>query len=164
MRIGLDIDDVLADFMGAYKKYFNTEKYPNMLKDNVITKNVQQVLKKDKNFWLGLPVINVPDFQPTLYCTKRVNSKSWTKLWLELNGFPKAPIYQMYFQHGNKADMIKGLVDVFIDDSLSNVVKCNKSGVPALLFHTTRTEEVKDCVKIYSLRQEEIKKALGSLN
>ena len=43
MRIGLDIDDCLADFWGAYCKYFDTDNNPKMLEDHIITRNVQQI-------------------------------------------------------------------------------------------------------------------------
>ena len=65
-RIGLDIDDCLADFWGAYCEYFDTKNNPRMLEDSIITKNVQQVLSKDRDFWLGLKVINMPDSQVSL--------------------------------------------------------------------------------------------------
>lgn len=50
LRIGLDIDDCLADFWGAYCKYFDTDNNPKMLKDHIITRNVQQILSKDRDF------------------------------------------------------------------------------------------------------------------
>ena len=154
-RIGLDIDDCLAGFWGAYCERFDTANNPHMLKDHIITRNVQQILSKERDFWLNLPVINRPDFIPELYCTKRVNNKAWTREWLRRNGFPDRPIYQMYYQHGNKADMIKGKVDVFIDDSLSNVIKCQRSGVPALLMHTDSTVDF-PMFKVFSLNRTEI--------
>lgn len=154
-RIGLDIDDCLAGFWDAYCEYFDTVNNPRMLEDSIITRNVQQILSKDRDFWLNLPVINFPDFEPALYCTKRVNNKAWTKEWLRRNRFPDRPVYQMVYQHGNKADMIKGKVDVFIDDSLSNVVKCQRSGVPALLYHTDRTADF-PMFKVFSLCKDEI--------
>lgn len=155
LRIGLDIDDCLAGFWEAYCQYFDTEHNPKMLIDHIITKNVEQTLKHDRSFWLNLPVINEIDFVPELYCTKRVNNKAWTRQWLLMNGFPDRPIYQMYYQKGNKADLIKGKIDVLIDDSLSNVLKCHKSGVPALLYHTNRTEEY-PMFKVFSISRDEI--------
>lgn len=155
MRIGIDIDDCLADFIGAYKKYFDTDNNPDLLQDHKITWNVQNILRKDRDFWINLPVKNTLNFVPELYCTKRINPKAWTKLWLKLNGFPDRPVYQMYNQNGNKADMIKGRVDVFIDDSFNNVLKCNKSGVPALLYHTESNQN-NPMYKIYSLDINEI--------
>ena len=125
LRIALDIDEVLADFM-------NSE----------ITRNVQRKLSMDREFWLTLPVINTLSFEPELYCTKRVNPKVWTKTWLKINNFPKRPVYQMFYQKGNKADMIKGRCDVLIDDSYSNVVKAINSGLPALLYTSPWNKDI----------------------
>ena len=82
LKIGLDLDQVLDDFMGPYLKRFGTPKT-----DFEITKNVQRVLSKDRDFWLNLPVINTIDFIPELYCSKRVNPKSWSKQWLVIMDF-----------------------------------------------------------------------------
>ena len=83
--IWLDIVDCLADFWGAYCEYFDTACIPRMLEDSMITRNVQRILSKDRDFWLNLKVVNRPDFVPELYCTKRVNNKTWTKEWLSRN-------------------------------------------------------------------------------
>ena len=84
LRIGLDIDEVLCDFFNSYIKRFGTPKT-----DYEITKNVHRKLSTDRNFWLTLPKLRDIDFVPELYCTKRVNPKSWTKNWLHNNGFIK---------------------------------------------------------------------------
>lgn len=155
LRIGLDLDDVLAGFWQTYCKRFNTNRYPNRLREEFITRNVQRILRKDKEFWTTLPKINEIDFEPTLYCTKRVNKKSWSREWLLTKGFPNKPIYQIYTQERNKADIIKGRVDVFIDDSLYNVCQMNAAGVPAILFGKTHP----NCVSVFSLKLDEIYKA-----
>ena len=146
LRIGLDIDDCLADFMGSYLKRFGEPK-----RDYEITKNVQQVLIKDKQFWENLPVINTLDFVPELYCTKRVNSKVYTKNWLKKNNFPNKPVYQVFCQMKNKADLIKGRVDVFIDDSVSNFIAMNLAGVPCLLYNKEYNQDWGPIGRVYSL-------------
>lgn len=156
MRIGLDIDDVIAGFWGSYCEYFDTFNNPQHLVNNTITKNVQRILKSDRDFWINLPVINRPNFNPTLYCTKRVNNKSWTKKFIEINNLPNVPIYQMFYQHGNKADMIKGKVDVFVDDSVSNMIKMNLSGIPCLLMDTENNQDWGPVGRIFSLNKDEI--------
>lgn len=155
LRIGLDIDDCLAGFWRTYCLRFDTANNPKMLEDDVITQNVNRILIEEKNFWLNLPLINKPDFVPELYCTKRVNSKYWTRKWLELNGLPIRPIYQMFNQYGNKARLIKGRVDVFVDDSVRNVLQMNEAGVPTLLYHTEQNADF-PMYKVFSLREEEI--------
>ncbi len=88
IRIGLDIDDCLADFWGAYIARFGQPK-----SDFEITKNVERILKNDRNFWLNLPKLRDLDFEPTLYCTKRVNNKAWTKKWLIAKAYTGVIIY-----------------------------------------------------------------------
>ena len=150
LRIGLDIDDTLVDFFGEYLKRFGNPK-----SDPQITKNVNK-LKYDKKFWENLPKLRHIDFIPELYCTKRINPKSYTRNSLISNGFPIRPIYQMYYQHGNKATMIKGRVDVFIDDSISNFVKMNNSGVFCLLITAPNNEYFATDLRINDLNYETI--------
>lgn len=152
IKIGLDIDDTLLDFYGQYLKKFGTPK-----SDPQITRNVNK-LKKDKQFWENLPKLRDIDFIPELYCTKRINPKSYTRKSLINNGFPVRPIYQMYFQHGNKATMIKGRVDVFIDDSISNFVKMNNSGVFCLLITAPNNIHFETDLRINDLKYETILK------
>ena len=151
MRIGLDLDGTLDDFWNPYIDRFGQPK-----KDSEITRNVMQVLSKDRNFWLNLPVLRQIDFVPELYCTKRVNPKQWTRKWLLEKGFPNRPIYQMYYQKGNKATMIKGRVDVFIDDSISNFIALNLSGVPCLLIDQPDNQGWGPIGRIYTLNKQEI--------
>ena len=153
LRIACDIDQVLADFESAYNKYYNTD----MSKENdyYITKNVYK-LRHNKEFWTNLEVIDRPNFIPYIYATKRINLKSYTREWLLKNGFPDRPIYQTIYQYGNKADIIKGHCDVLIDDSVSNVYKCIKSGVPALLLDRPHNRHAGPEFRIYNLDIDEI--------
>lgn len=156
IRIGLDIDDCLVDFWGAYCKYFNTKDNPNLLQDYIITRNVERILKKDKDFWMSLEIKNIPNFCPTLYCTKRVISKNITKKYFRENNFPCAPIYQQYYQKGKKSTLIKGKVDVFIDDSVRNMIELNLAGIPCLLYSTENNNNWGPYGRIYSITKEEI--------
>ena len=151
LRIGLDLDDCVFDFWGAYIERFGQPK-----SDAEITYNVQNKLRKDKDFWLNLEVINTIDFIPTLYCTKRVSAKRWTRQALLNAGYPDAPIYQMYYQHGQKSTMIKGRVDVFVDDSLKNFIEMNLNGVPCLLMDCGNNLSWGPVGRIFSLDYDEI--------
>ncbi len=158
IRIGLDIDDCLADFWGAYIARFGQPK-----SDFEITKNVERILKNDRNFWLNLPKLRDLDFEPTLYCTKRVNNKAWTKKWLIANGFPDKPIYQVHYQKGNKANFIKGRVDLFIDDSFVNVVQCNNAGILTLLADTEGNKKYDIPYRINDISTKSICEFLNTL-
>lgn len=155
LRIGLDIDDTVCDFLGPYLKRFGIPK-----EDCEITKNVTRVLMKDKDFWMNLPIIHRPNFSPELYCTKRVNSKAWSKKFLELNEIPVAPIYQIFYQNTNKSSRIKGKVDVFVDDSISNFIDLNLNGVPCLLMDGKHNQSWGPVGRVYSLDSEEIEESL----
>lgn len=156
LRIGLDIDDTLADFFNSYKEYFNTQKYPSRLKEHNITKNVVRILKFDREFWTGLPIKNRISFVPELYCTSRVCNKAWTKQWLRINNYPPSPVYQIFGHGVNKAKFIKGKVDIFIDDSFINFKMLNLAGIPCLLLDETDSKDWDYNGKIYSLDRNEI--------
>lgn len=129
MRIACDLDDTIVDFLGFYKQYFPKES--DMVSRN-ITKNVYK-LRNNKDFWENVPLLEFPDFIPEIYSTKRINSKIYTRNCLLKHGLPIRPIYQTICQLSNKADIIKGRCDVLIDDSIFNVKKAIKAGLPALL-------------------------------
>lgn len=154
LRIGLDCDDTINYWYKCYLDRFGQPK-----DDFIITRHVQRDLKRDKDFWINLPIKHFPDFKVTLYCTKRVNPKSWTREWLEKHNYPKAPIYQVVSQTKNKADVIKGKVDVFIDDSISNFIKMNLAGVPCLLMDSDNNQSWGPIGRIYTLQESEIEEA-----
>ena len=156
LEIGLDIDEVLADWSGPFFKRFKPKN------DADITRICNRVINKDRNFWLNLPVIQYPiGFEPKLYCTKRSCLKTYSKEWLDNNGFPHKPVYQVFCQTDNKARYIKGRIDVFIDDSPRNVIQMNRSGVPTLLMDTPFNQDFGPVLRIYSLDYDEIEDAFN---
>ena len=129
IRLALDLDDTIFDFIGAYRNLFPGDKD---LKEPSITKNVLS-LRRDKKFWEGLPLLEMPNFEPCIYATKRINSKVYTRNCLHRHGLPIKPIYQIYTQRGNKANIIKGRCDVLVDDSTFNCYQALEVGFPAIL-------------------------------
>ena len=129
LRVACDLDDTIFDFLGFYKQYFPRES--DMISKN-ITKNVYK-LRNNKYFWEHLPLLEAPNFEPHIYSTKRINSKIYTRNCLNRYDLPIKPIYQTICQLSNKADIIKGRCDVLIDDSIFNVKKAIKAGLPAIL-------------------------------
>lgn len=136
-RIGLDIDEVIADWTGAYGKRFKTNGKPAHWNfDRSIGERLGS-LKKDKNFWMDIEAkfegkdIN---FEPVVYVTSRVIPTEWTEEWLNKHGFPAAPVVTV--GHGeSKLDALKKHnVDVFVDDSFSNFAELNKNGILCYLF------------------------------
>lgn len=146
LRIGLDIDDTICSFISPYLKRFGKPK-----DDNEIANNVNKVLINDKNFWNNLPIINKPNFKPTLYCTNRVHNEIWTKEYLSLHNI-EAPIYQT----NDKPSKIKDKVDVFIDNDISNFIDLNEHKIPCLLMNDDYNKKWGPIARIYSLEYKEI--------
>ena len=153
LKCAIDIDDTLSDFINPYYTRFGKPK-----NDYEITRNVFRKLRYDKEFWVNLPVLETINFIPEAYCTKRVNPKSYSREWIKRNNFPMRPIYQMYYQKGNKADLIRGICDVLIDDSIFNVEQCLNSGFPAILIDRPHNRH-SQLIRIYNLDIEEIERA-----
>lgn len=151
LKVGFDIDDTLNSWMPIYEQRFGKGN-----PDHLITYHVENVLIHDKEFWINLPLIRRPNFDFTLYCTKRVNPKSYTKEWIKRNNLPDVPVYQQKCQCASKAPLIKGRVDVFIEDSVRNFLDLNRRGIPCLLIDNKYNKEWGPIGRIYSLDYDEI--------
>ena len=132
--IGLDIDDVLADFRGGYsdlinKDYRESEHFYFSYGTN------DRLLRLDDDFWLNLkPKVDgkTLPFMPRCYVSTRAGlNESVSQEWLERNGFPCVPVIHV---NGSKSDACRSMgVDVFVDDFIKNFEELNASGVHTLL-------------------------------
>jgi len=155
LRVGFDLDDTIFGFSEGYLKRF--KHFPKY--DWAITRNVQNILINERDFWVNLPVIRRPNFEPKLYCSSRVNRKAWTKKAIEINNLPNSPLYQIPGYHIPKSKYIKGRVDVFIEDSPHQWKSLNLAGIPCLLIDGRNNKEYGPLLKIYSLDYNEIEDA-----
>ena len=160
LRIGLDIDGTIADFDSAYLNRF--KKWPKY--NWAISRNVEHILIKERDFWLNLPILRMPNFIPRLYCSSRVNNKRWTKKYLKDNGFPDAFLYQIPGYKLSKYEVLKGRVDVFIEDSLKNFIDLNSKGIPCLLIDSPSNQDWGPIGRIYNLNYDEIEQAYYIFN
>jgi len=144
-KIGLDIDEVLADWVGHWTKHHKQEIPENWNFDRDI-KSKFESLQNDKDFWLSIPVKTNPKdipFEPHCYITSRSIPKEWTEEWLDKNGFPTLPVYSI--GHGiSKVETVKKSgVDIYVDDRFENFVQLNNAGICCFLFdapHNRRYE------------------------
>lgn len=135
-KIGLDIDEVLADWVGHWTSYHGQELPEFWSFDREIGKKFEE-LKDNKEFWLSIPVKTPPSeipFEPHCYITSRSIPKEWTEEWLQNNGFPAVPVYSI--PHGaSKVEVAKQAgVDWFVDDRFENFVELNRAGICCFLF------------------------------
>ena len=144
-KIGLDIDEVLADFMGAMLDRFpvmagNRSVYWN---DPHIVDNFNDI-RNDMEFWMNIkPKTTSLPFEPHCYITSRPIPTEVTERWLKANGFPSAKVYTVGHSE-SKVEVAKASgLDIFVDDRYENFVELNKAGVCCFLFdapHNQRYE------------------------
>lgn len=135
-KIGLDVDEVLADWVGHWTKYHN-QPIPEAWSFDREISNKFTKLKDDKDFWLSIPVKTQPSqipFEPHCYVTSRSIPKEWTEEWLDKNGFPTVPVYSVGLGE-SKVDVIKKSgIEIYVDDRFENFVELNNAGICCFLF------------------------------
>lgn len=160
LRIALDLDDTLFDWRAAHERYFCCKL--RKMKDSDITNQVNS-LKNNRNFWENLELLEKPDFIPELYATKRVNALEFTINCIRKNNLPIRPIIQFYNQSDNKADRLRGLVDVLVDDSWFNVKQALEAGFPALLITRPHNKWIKTPFRVSHLTYDCIENKYNAL-
>lgn len=163
MNIYLDIDDVIFRWQEAYAKRFNTNVPKSFVKSNLMTRRLN-ILTKEKDFWLNLPVKNVPNFQPKGFVSARGIPKAWTKQSLKMNNIPgRSNVHQVYWGQ-SKLQLLKSLnCDIFIDDKPETFYECNRNGVFCLLMDADHNQKVRTKYRIYDLDIDKIMKKYESL-
>lgn len=140
-RIGIDIDEVLADFLGAFSKKLGLKKPSFWSFDFDFEKNYG-ALKDDKDFWLNMEMIVKPEdlhFEPVVYITARPEEViPFTREWLIRNGYPAAPVISSQDklstckEHG---------INVFIDDKFETFQSLNSNGILCYLFDALHNQK-----------------------
>ncbi len=134
-KIGLDVDEVLSNFVKAYCARYNLEIPHCWNFDRMFAERMAE-LKEDKAFWLNLePLIKAEQlpFEPAAYITSRMIPNEWTQEWLDLHGFPVAPTITVA-SGSEKAEHIEKLgLDWFCDDNFQTFSELNKRGICCFL-------------------------------
>ena len=131
VRIGLDVDEVLADWVGHWTKHHGqvTPEFWNF--DRNIGDKFE-ALKDDKDFWMSIPPLIKPNqlpFEPHCYITSRTVPNEWTEEWIEKAGFPTMPVVTVP-RGVSKVIVIKEMgLDIFVDDRFENFAEINSAGV-----------------------------------
>lgn len=147
-RIGLDIDEVIADFTGAwYKMYPDVQHHPTSWSyDRKMTErfNVMREENKLDEFYLNIEPLIKPEelvFEPECYITSRPVSKEITEKWLDNNGFPTRPVYSVDVKESKVKVARDSNIEIFIEDSFTNFVDLNKNGI--FTFLLTKPHNIK---------------------
>lgn len=152
MNIYLDIDDVVAEFQGGYCKRFKKRPPTSWDENKEEMNNHLQILRKDKFFWLQLPVKYRPNFQPKGYLSARSIPKSWTYQFMCINDLPGRRNITQVPWNVSKIDKLKALkCDIFIDDKIETFEECNKHGIFCLLMDASHNQSYETPYRINNL-------------
>lgn len=142
-RIGLDIDNVLADFTTHFYNWYKIkDKNITHWNDPNISGEKWDAIKNNPEFWSTIPVLTNPadiPFEPVCYITHRVIPNEVTEMWLNKNGFPTAKVITVT---GSKVQAAKdNKLDIFVDDKYENFIDLNKNGVCCFLFDASHNDK-----------------------
>lgn len=144
-KIGLDIDEVICDWVGAWCKYWNMDTPTSWFFDRDILERFEQMKKEGKldSFYLGLQPLIIPEdipFEPHCYVTSRPVDTKITEQWLDIFGFPSRPVYTVCCGE-SKVDVIKKAgIEIFVDDRYDNFVEINNAGICCFLMDTPHNQ------------------------
>lgn len=135
-KIGIDIDEVLANFISHYNTKFNIDIVPYNWNYDFNMKERLSSLKDDYDFWINIPpLIKASDlpFEPHCYITARPCKSEWTIEWLTKHGFPTKPVYTT--EGLSKVEVAKKAeINWFIDDHFDNFTALNNAGICCFLW------------------------------
>jgi hypothetical protein len=144
-KIGLDIDEVLCDWVNPWCKYHGQETPKSWFFDRDIMKKFK-AMEEDgtlEDFYLNLPVLTKPEdipFEPHCYVTSRPCSVETTEKWLDKNGFPARPVYTVGLGESKVEVIKKSGLEVFVDDRFDNFEQLNNAGICTFLFDSNHNQ------------------------
>jgi len=126
--IGLDLDDTVFGFLESYQKRFGVELADYWSADYNMGKNLEE-LQKDKDFWVNMPVKNIPPVEVDYYVTARSIPIEWTMEAIQKNNLPKAKVITLPW-NTSKIKTLKELgVTIFCDDKYETFKECLNNGI-----------------------------------
>lgn len=144
-KIGLDVDEVLCNFIGGWTKYHNIDVPKSWFFDRDIMNKFDK-MRNDKtldDFYLSLKPLISPDdipFEPHCYVTSRPVDTSITEQWLDMHGFPARPVITVNTGESKVEVLKKSGVDLFLDDRFDNFVEINNAGICCYLYDSPHNQ------------------------
>lgn len=158
-KIGLDIDEVICNWVEAWIEYYGMEVPTSWFFDSHIMERFQAMRNQNTldNFYLDLEPKCKPEdipFEPHCYVTSRPVDTHVTEEWLRKHGFPMRPVITVP-PGKSKIDVLKEAgVDIFVDDRYENFEELNRNGICCFLFDAPHNQRYSVGLKrIYSLKE-----------
>ena len=133
-RIGLDIDEVICNWVGGWTEAFDMEVPENWVFDRNIVGRFEKMEKQGTldDFYLDLEPLVEPSeipFEPHCYVTSRPVATEVTNEWLDKNGFPSKAVYTVSPSDSKVDILLNANVEIFVDDRFENFVEINAAGI-----------------------------------
>lgn len=126
--VALDLDNVVFDFNKAYEDKFGVKMNPYWKANYQMGDHLKE-LEHDKDFWVNIPVLNIPQFEVDYYITARSIPVEWIQESLQKNNLPCAPVHVVPWDQ-SKLKHLKDLkIDIFIDDRYENYKEATDAGI-----------------------------------
>lgn len=151
LKIGLDIDEVVADFCNHFFNYLGLDSTPATDWDDERF-DLFDKIEKDMDFWMSIPALYHQDeinFIPQCFVTSRPISSKYSKEWLQKAGF-KNPVVFTVGLEGSKYQYVKDL-DLFVDDAPHNFKELSSKGCNVLLMDRPHNKHIFTPKRIYNL-------------
>jgi hypothetical protein len=137
-KIGLDIDEVLCDWLGDWTEFRDLDTPSSWWFDRGIVDKFNTMKKEGKldEFYMGLkPLIDSNDipFEPHCYITSRPVDTKVTEAWLSKHGFPARPVFTCGVNNSKVEIALEQGLDIFVDDGFHNFRDLNNAGVACFL-------------------------------
>jgi hypothetical protein len=139
VRVGLDIDEVLCDWLGDWTEHRGLESPTSWYFDRGLKEEFDRLRSEDKldEFYLSLrPLIKGEElpFEPHCYITSRPVDTKITEQWLQKHGFPARPVFTAGLGK-SKVEIAKEQgIDIFVDDGYHNFMELNRAGITCYLY------------------------------
>ncbi len=145
-NIGLDIDEVLANWVDSWIKLYGMEKPTAWSFDRQIIQRFDDMRLAGtlNDFYLGLePKIKGSElpFEPVCYITSRPVISAVTEEWLHMHGFPSKPVYTVPVYESKIKAAKEANVEIFVDDGWHNFKELNKNGICCYLFDAPHNQK-----------------------
>lgn len=133
-KIGLDIDEVLCDWIGGWCEkygytipeswhfsYSNKEHFDSLIESGELEEFYMNLNAKVKP--------NELNFEPECYITSRSIDTEITKRWLLKNGFPARPVITLGYGVSKVQACKDAGLDIFVDDNYRNFKELTDAGI-----------------------------------
>lgn len=158
-KIGLDIDEVIADWVTHWTTHHNMD-IPEFWNFDTDIKTRYKELQENKEFWLSIPPKISPadiPFEPHCYITSRGIPDQWTREWLDKHKFPAVPLYTVGPNESKVKVAEESGIEWFVDDRYENFVELNNAGICCFLLDAPHNKRYNVGYKRIKSLQELIK-------